>query len=371
MKDVVILGQFPPPYTGQAIATRTLGETLSEGRGAVVQANLDVQVGNAQSMAANVHRHVRRLNATLRARRRIAKAHFRNSVVIYTNLSPTRIGHARDRLLLGGVREHNKLVGVSHWGNFAPAITRNGIAKASADWFASGLAVTVVLSEVLREDLLKAVPAARVTVIPNTARPEVVNPSSAVRAAIFQANPTKQLRLMFVGAMMESKGYRQVRDSLLLLPPRVVATFIGGWASKLEYEAFVRENEVLGLQHRVRVLDRITDPGQLRDEFSIHDILVLPSTHAAEAQPLVILEAMANGLTVVATAVGGVAELARGSFDDQLLSSPTSEAVADCVSSILWKSDLSELRRAALDSYEKHYSNQVVLDRWLELLESI
>jgi glycosyltransferase involved in cell wall biosynthesis len=62
----------------------------------------------------------------------------------------------------------------------------------------------------------------------------------------------------------------------------------------------------LGIGHRVHLAGRLADPGSA---FHAADVLVFPSAY--EAYPLVVLEALAHGVPVVATAVGSVPDLVR------------------------------------------------------------
>ena len=64
--------------------------------------------------------------------------------------------------------------------------------------------------------------------------------------------------------------------------------------------------EELGIADQVRVTGWVA-PAQVEPLLSGSHVLVLPSTF--EGQPMAVLEAMAHGLCVVATDVGGVSDL--------------------------------------------------------------
>ena len=77
----------------------------------------------------------------------------------------------------------------------------------------------------------------------------------------------------------------------------------------------------MGLADRVRVLGRRSDVGNL---LAASDVFVLPSL--VEGMPLALIEAMASGLPVIATAVDGIPEVLGDT--GVLLSEPTEESSA-------------------------------------------
>ena len=89
----------------------------------------------------------------------------------------------------------------------------------------------------------------------------------------------------------------------------------------------------LGLSDRLRLLDTVPHSELLMmyREHSV-DCVVLPSLH--EGLSVALIEAMAHGVPVVATAVGGVPELLKG--DAGVLVPPRDpEALADALASVL------------------------------------
>jgi glycosyltransferase involved in cell wall biosynthesis len=81
-----------------------------------------------------------------------------------------------------------------------------------------------------------------------------------------------------------------------------------------EHAAVSRTIQSVGMSARTTVRDYVADPAAL---FSEADVFALPS--AAESCPLAVLQAMACGLPIVATCVGGVPELVRTEVDGILI----------------------------------------------------
>ena len=135
---------------------------------------------------------------------------------------------------------------------------------------------------------------------------------------------------LYIGMMRDLKGPDLFIDALaqveIRLGRKVAAVMVGAGEDLPRYEAQVRR---LGLEDRVRFLK----PMPARRAFALAGIVVVPSR--AEAMPYTVLEALAAGKTMIATAVGGIPEIfGAGSPalvrpDAGELAAKMSEALAD------------------------------------------
>ena len=104
--------------------------------------------------------------------------------------------------------------------------------------------------------------------------------------------------------MRDLKGPDLFIDALaqveMQLGRKVTAVMVGDGEHLPRYEAQVKR---LGLEDRVRFLK----PIQARQAFSLAAIVVVPSR--AEAMPYIVLEALAAGKPMIASAVGGIPEI--------------------------------------------------------------
>lgn len=135
--------------------------------------------------------------------------------------------------------------------------------------------------------------------------------------------------VLVVGHLIERK------DPLLALrafargaPPDAILAFIG--RGPLE-GAVRREARALGCEERVRLLgERV--PAELREWYAASDLVLLTSSR--EGRPNVVLEALACGRPVVATAAGGTGELLEGQ-DGMLVDSRDPEALGARIAALL------------------------------------
>ena len=109
---------------------------------------------------------------------------------------------------------------------------------------------------------------------------------------------------LYIGMMRDLKGPDLFIDALaqveMRLGRKVTAVMVGDGEHLPRYEAQVKR---LGLEDRVRFLK----PMPARQAFALAGIIVVPSR--AEAMPYIVLEALAAGKPMIATAVGGIPEI--------------------------------------------------------------
>ncbi|TVM33110.1 glycosyltransferase family 4 protein [Oceanidesulfovibrio marinus] len=120
-------------------------------------------------------------------------------------------------------------------------------------------------------------------------------------------------------------------------------------------------------QDRVRFV-----PGQLdlRDIYARASMLVLPSIR--EAMPNVVLEAMACGLPVVATQVGGLPEMVAEGETGLLVPARNPEALGDAIGRLLTEVELRRaMGRRGRKRAEYAFSWRAMVERFSTLVESL
>jgi glycosyltransferase involved in cell wall biosynthesis len=157
----------------------------------------------------------------------------------------------------------------------------------------------VALGDTWAQRLEKIAPGARVVVVPNS-----VTPHSPVQQPV----PGDPVQVLFLGEIGDRKGafallnaWKRLYDESDGLPGARLVLAGDGDVSR----ARERVDE-LGLQDQVRVTGWIS-PGQVQELLRTSQVLVLPSRN--EGQPMAVLEAMANGLCVIVSDVGGLPDL--------------------------------------------------------------
>ena len=116
--------------------------------------------------------------------------------------------------------------------------------------------------------------------------------------------------LVTVGALVERKGFHRVLEilpDLIKHHPDILYLIVGGPSAEGDWtERLKQQVEELGLSKYVRFLGP-KPPDELKNILSAADVFVLPTSNEGWAN--VLLEAMACGLPIVTTDVGGNAEV--------------------------------------------------------------
>jgi starch synthase len=150
------------------------------------------------------------------------------------------------------------------------------------------------------------VPADRMNVVPNGVDPyflEELKESERNQLVSRFGLPNDSPLLLFVGNHTFNKGLDVLLRGLCLMREKAVTIIAGPIRSKAENEELILSSGLTPTDSRFVFTDYITKD-ELRALYQSVDAFVFPSR--ADTLPLVILEAMASGLPVVATKVGGI-----------------------------------------------------------------
>jgi glycosyltransferase involved in cell wall biosynthesis len=134
--------------------------------------------------------------------------------------------------------------------------------------------------------------------------------------------------LLSVGNLLEIKGHHLVVEALRDLPG-ATAVIAGDGPMRGSLARLAQE---LGVSERVRLLGNVPQE-ELVDLYNAADMLVLASSR--EGMPNVVLESLACGTPVVATAVGGIPELLDSPDAGRLLPQRSAAAIATAVRALL------------------------------------
>jgi glycosyltransferase involved in cell wall biosynthesis len=219
--------------------------------------------------------------------------------------------------------------------------------QALTRWVFAQPASCVVLGAVAQRFVIDElrVPADRVEVVING----VPEPTQTRRNA---AAETVQ-RVLFVGNLLERKGVSDLLKALALPgfeSSRLEVTFAGGG----EVESYQAQAKQLGIDGFVR-FHGWADQQQVAQLMARADVLVLPAYD--EGLPLVILEALANGVAVVCTPVGEIPSVLTDGTTACFVQPGDASSIAAGLQRVLRQPALREaLERNGRALYEQHFS---------------
>jgi UDP-glucose:(heptosyl)LPS alpha-1,3-glucosyltransferase len=166
--------------------------------------------------------------------------------------------------------------------------------------------------------------------------------------------------LLFVGHEFERKGLPVVLDALALLPETFHLVVVGGTEDMVHTTAAALPAR--GLGRRVRLVGAQPDP---RPYLRAADVFVFPSAY--ESYGLVVLEALASGVPVVATNTGCVPDVVADGENGYVVKSDAEE-IARRVTELASRPQ-RELRAAARHSAEAH-SWARIAGQYLEVMRT-
>lgn len=187
----------------------------------------------------------------------------------------------------------------------------------------------IVLSESWRTWAQMTFPAARVQV--------VHNPVAIPAPAPFSARATQTL--LFLGRLGKGKGTYDLLEAVARLVGRFpdIRLLLGGDG---ELEQVQARAAALGIAEKVDLLGWV-DGDDKRALLAQTAVYVLPSYN--EGLPMSVLEAMAAGLPVVATAVGGIPAAVTDGSEGFLIAAGDIQALADRIARLLEDAELRKL----------------------------
>jgi glycosyltransferase involved in cell wall biosynthesis len=154
------------------------------------------------------------------------------------------------------------------------------------------------------------------------------------------------------------KAMKFVQDGTLLI--------IGDGPERKRLEMLLTD---LGLTDRVFFLGRVDDRSRLWDYLHQATVFVLPSL--SEGCPRVILEAMACGLPIIATNVGGIPEILTDGVNGLLVTPRDEKALANAIKKILNDKDFQKSASIKNREAAKEYSLQIICQRIYSYLKEI
>ncbi|MBC8207252.1 MAG: glycosyltransferase family 4 protein [Kiritimatiellaeota bacterium] len=358
-RAIVLLAQTPPPYHGQAVMTQVLKDVLEES----FEVH-HVRMAFSQTIAENKKVSFLKLFKLIGILVRTLCLLVRHpGAVLYYPPAP---GHwvpvLRDLVLLTLCRPFAGCT-VFHFhargiGEFLEQHRR----LPQRAWRAPEHAI--VLGASVRQDA-EFLGAQKIHEIPCGVDIEPVPEDSRV---------SSRVRIFFAGFHIESKGIFDVLETARELMNRQVdfeVHMAGEWASSSVQDRFLQLREEYGLESRVKLFGVLTG-ADLQAAYARADIFFFPTFFEHETFGVVVIEAMAHGLPVVASVWPGPCDIIRNQETGFLCSSRNVDAYADALQSLIENSEMrAAMGFAGWKLYEEKYTRAVYGESMRKLFAEI
>ncbi len=330
-------------------------------------------------------RHLRRmLISWIRSLRLL----FTRSGHLCVNLGQTRAAFLRDAipLLLGRLGLGRSRVIVSLHGSLFMRWADVSLEARVFRFLLGNAGVVTVLGNGQRERLLNlGLTSMRVAVVVNSCDLEPLL-TTAVLAKHSSARVRDQpVRCLYLSSLIDTKGFPEYLEALRLVAalfgPRVEAVLCGRliasefserFANIAEAEQWI-EREMAEINRSARVRIRWIKGAVGAEKAALFreaDVFVLPTRYAVEAQPLVLVEAMASGCAIITTRIGEIPTI-LDERSAEFIPEVSSDALAAVLQSVTANLSIRlQLAVAAHARFMERYRRERHIDEWERLLES-
>ena len=157
--------------------------------------------------------------------------------------------------------------------------------------------------------------------------------------------PFNGFRILYVGRLVHEKGLEELIEAVgktRNLFPEICLRIVGDGPMRKDLDLMI---DNLSIREHV-IFEGFRPHSEISGYMDESDLFVLPSY--SEGMPLVVLEAMASGIPVIASRVGGVPEVIRDGFNGFLVEPKDSEALAKRIEEVLSDRDL--LRKVSINA---------------------
>lgn len=360
---LLILGQTPPPWHGQAVATKMLFD--HDWPGIEVETLRMAYSEEMESVGRFQLAKLRHLFALIRDTRRILRKN-PQTILFYPPASAFWVPFLRDVVFLFSVRHLAAgTVFIFHAGGLATFV-RSSFLRRFLGRLAYGkadLALEVSMEAVAPHEVFGVrhwewCPCA--IEVPELDRPEA----------------GEVCEVLFVASLQEGKGVLEVVRTAALLRERGLAgqfsfKVVGPWFS----EEFRRQAEKL--VDELGVGDLVRFPGELTGDdkwraYGSADVFFFPSHYESEASPIVLMEALGIGLPIVTTRWRGIPAMVEECEAVALCPTRDPKSYADALEA-LWRERerFPEIAERAREYYRDRYRPEHFLGRIERSLERI
>ena len=303
--------------------------------------------------------------------------------VIHLSLGQTRFALLRDGLALLCARflsARNVRKAIALHGSVFASWAVDSLDARIFRWIVRGADFVTCLGDAHAAGLQRlGVPAEKIKVVPNVAEFDGIREVDCRMKHLSSSGP---IEILFLSSLTDTKGYPEYLEALELISkepgPKINAVLCGPImmdAYRKRFHDAEQANfwieqtiERINRSERVHVVRIPGARGEVKRRlFEAAQIFVLPTTYPVEAQPLVVLEAMAHGCAIVTTNVGEL----PSTVDDAsaiVLSSPTPDTVKRAIAGLVEDEPLRlRLGQAALNRFKSKFDRERYVQRWTDL----
>ena len=369
MGKVIFIGNYPPPFSGQSIAFKTLVDGYSIKSKDFFVINTIEKVGKR----GVVYRIFDYIGVIFRLLYLLLS---KKVDTVYHIVSSNKNGFIRDFVVINiSYFFRKKVVLHSHNGNY--------------DQFYDSC------SDSLKKTIFKTIHRANIIIllsrklrntfyfIKNDSKFAYVNNGLPIdRPKVLDKRKEEVFSILYLSNLIESKGYLDVINAAILMKKMKILTkfhfhFAGDFmlnpSQDKSYKSIKEANQLfLDLIEDNKLSEYITYHGIVQGEKKnnlLHnaDVFLLPTYYNVEAQPLTIIEAIAYGCAIFATNYRGIPEMLIDGHNGKYVDANSPSDIAEKLS-YLNRADIQEYSIYSVDLFDKNFTKEKHISNMLNLI---
>lgn len=289
MKKICLIGQFPPPIHGLSKALNTIIQSQ------YLKEKFDfthIDIKNNKDIFTH-----------------LSKIKNSDADLFYFTISQTKLGNMRDMIILNALLRKKKKIVIHYHGGYYKELykTFNPIQKKINKYQIGKVNVFIALSESLKTLFEDVIDIKKVRICEN-----YIEEKSLMNEELFQEKLTvikeKPVEVLYLSNFIESKGYKDILAAIKNINTNIVFNFAGIFFAekeKVEFLNFIKNNR-LGDK---AIYHGLVDGESKKSLLFKSNIFILPTYYPKEGQPISIIEAMGNGLSVITTKHAGIPDI--------------------------------------------------------------
>lgn len=369
MSRVIFIGNYPPPFSGQSIAFKTLVDGYSIKSKDFFVINTIEKIGKR----GVVYRVLDYIGVIFKL---LYLLLFKKVNTIYHIVSSNKNGFIRDFVVINiSYLFGKKIVLHSHNGNYDQFYDSGSDSLKKNIFKTIHKANTVILlSEKLRNTFYFITEDNKFAYVNNGLpidRPKILNKG---KEEVFS--------ILYLSNLIESKGYLDViKAAILMKEMKILSKFHFHFAGDFmlnssQDKSYKSINEArqlfLSLIEENNLSDYITYhgivQGDKKDSLLYNaDVFLLPTYYNVEAQPITIIEAIAYGCAIFATNYRGIPEMLINDENGQYIEPNNPLDIAEKLKN-LNRIKIEKYSKCSIDLFDKHFTKEQHISNMLNLI---
>jgi glycosyltransferase involved in cell wall biosynthesis len=201
----------------------------------------------------------------------------------------------------------------------------------------------------------KGLDSKKITLIRNGIKLDIFQPGDSMKARKVLGLNNDQLILLSIGSLNKNKNHALLINTFAEIVKSKSALHLYIIGEGKEQDVLKKQIKELKLEQKITLLG-LLDHKYISEWMKAADIFILPSRN--EGTPNSLLEAMASGLPVIASQVGGIPELIQENIDGLLFKSDSKDDLKEKLHKLIIDNQLQEfLGKNAKNKIKTHYNS--------------